>query len=109
MNLNLLTATVFSSDLITTLDEIADLSYPSWLLDTAIYLPKLDLTCIADSGKKFFKKAVKMATKAPVTGFFNAIKAACSFDSLVLSGGYISGNQELKMDVVVETKTGRSV
>ena len=105
------TAVLSSLALGAVLDQMADIAYPPWLLDAAVYLPKLDLTCIADSGKTFLNKAVRKSTAATVSGFFSAIQAGCSssFEALVLSGGYVTSSEELRMDLVVETKTGRSV
>ena len=95
------------------LDDISALSYPTWLLDTVPYMPNLDLTsCISTCGMNFLNEAITNSTTATVTGFLNAIITGCSnsaYDSLRLSGGYDSVAQELKFDILVESKTGRSV
>ena len=98
---------LFFSGIISVLDEIAALSYPTWLLDTVPYMPDLDLTCIATSGKGFLES--HYFTYGTVSDFTNVIMSECSYDSLQLSGGYDITSQELKLNVVVKSKTGRSV
>lgn len=99
--------TFFALGINSVLDEIAALSYPTWLLDMVPYMPDLDLTCIVTSGKRFLES--HYFTYGTVNGFFDAIMSECSYDSLQLSGGYDRASQELKLNVVVESKTGRSV
>ena len=91
------------------LDEIAALSYPTWLTDTAAYLPRIDLACIATSGKKFFKDAVKRSTPATLNGFLRALRIGCSSDSFVLSGGYDNVDEELKINIILEKNAGNNL
>jgi hypothetical protein len=91
------------------LDAIAAFSYPTWLTNAVPFLPELDLRCIATQGKTFLNTTVQNSTQATVNAFFDAITNGCSFDGLVLSGGYDTESQDLRMDIFVETKSGRSV
>jgi hypothetical protein len=86
------------------LDDIAAFSYPDWLTDAAPFLPKLDLACVATSGKAFLNTAVQNSTSASVSGFLNAITNGCSSDafSLVISGGYNKRAKELGMNMVLK-------
>ena len=91
------------SEIIEMLEEIAALSYPTWLTDTAPYLPEIDLKCVATSGRAFLDDAVANSTSATITGFLHAITTGCSSNNaLVLSGGYNIDKQELVINMLLE-------
>ena len=93
------------------LQDIAALSYPTWLIDAAPFLPRIDLECVAVSGMSFFDEAIANSATATVTGFLNAITAGCSTSSLslYLGGGYDNDKEELEINVVVELHASRTV
>ena len=91
------------------LDEIAALSYPTWLTDTAAFLPRIDLSCIATSGKRFLNDSVANSTSATINDFLHAVSAGCSSDSFVLSGGYDNVDEELKINIILEKNAGNNL
>ena len=91
------------------LDEIAALAYPSWLTDAASFLPKLDLSCIATSGKSFLDNAVTNSTSASVNDFLLSISIGCSSDTLVLSGGYDNEKEEFEINIVFELSASENL
>jgi hypothetical protein len=90
----------------TILKQIELLSYPTWVLDSAPYLPKLDLACVSNAGSNFLYSV--RFSPAPVSGFIDAISEGCSSD-FVISGGYDIDKQELRIDIVNEKHTGLSM
>ena len=90
------------------LDEISALGYPSWLTDTAAYLPGLDLSCIATSGKSYLKDSIRKLAKATMTGFLRAMRNGCH-DAIVLSGGYDNDKEELRINIVLEKNAGNNL
>lgn len=93
------------------LQDIAALSYPTWLTNAAPFLPKIDLKCVTVSGMSFLDEAIANSNTATVTGFLNAITAGCSTSSLSLSlrGGYNNDKEELEINIVVELNASRTV
>lgn len=89
------------------LEEIADLSYPKWLVSTAPFLPEIKLTCISNSGISFLSNV--NATSATISDFLEAIASGCSSNSLVLSGGYDTDAQQLVIGIVIELGGSRNL
>ena len=84
-------------------EDISALSYPTWLTDTAGYLPDIDLTCVTSSGMNFFNESIANSTSATITSLLHAIRIGCSSSTLVISGGYDYAKEELEINLLLET------
>jgi hypothetical protein len=89
------------------LEEIADFSYPKWLISTAPFLPEIKLACIANSGISFLSNV--NATSATISDFLGAISSGCASNSFALSGGYDADAQQLVIGIVVELGGSRNL